>query len=98
MFDLLFGDECAGEILRTHESALQARGLFVFLEAIMERNQASAQASVQADAKQARKKKRRRTAEPANLNDRQRVEWKAAHPKRGDILSCFSQRNGVSGL
>lgn len=44
------------------------------------------------------KRKRMRTAEPANLNDRQRVEWRAAHPRRGDILSCFSQRNGVSGL
>ena len=44
------------------------------------------------------KRKRRRNAEPANLNDRQMVEWRAAHPRRGDILSCFSQRNGVSGL
>ena len=74
------------------------RGLFVFLEGIMERKQAGAQASAQADAKNARKHKRRRAHEPANLNDRQRVEWQAAHPKRGDILSCFSQRNGVSGL
>lgn len=74
------------------------RGLFVFMEAIMERNQASAQASAQAAAKHARKRKRMRAHEPANLNDRQRVEWQAAHPRRGDILSCFSQRNGVSGL
>lgn len=64
----------------------------------MERKQASAQAIAQADVKQARKQKRMRTSEPANLNDRQRVEWRAAHPRRGDILSCFSQRNGVSGL
>lgn len=67
----------------------------------MERKQASAQASAQdtqAGAKHSCKPKRIRTAEPANLNDRQRVEWRAAHPRRGDILSCFSQRNGVSGL
>lgn len=67
----------------------------------MEHKQASAQVGAQdtqAGAKQARKPKRRRAHEPANLNDRQRVEWRAAHPRRGDILSCFSQRNGVSGL
>ena len=67
----------------------------------MERNQASAHASAQdtqAAAKHARKRKRMRAHEPANLNDRQRVEWRASHPRRGDILSCFSQRNGVSGL
>lgn len=44
------------------------------------------------------KRKRRRTAEPANLNDRQRVEWRASHPRRGEVISCFNQRNGVSGL
>lgn len=64
----------------------------------MERKQASAQAGAQADAKHACKPKRKRANELANLNDRQRVEWQAAHPRRGDILSCFSQRNGVSGL
>lgn len=81
------GDECAGEILRMHESASHTRGLFVFMEAIMERKQTLEP-----------KRKRSRAHEPANLNDRQRVEWRAAHPRRGDILSCFSQRNGVSGL
>lgn len=90
MFDLLSGMSALEESFAPDESALHMRGLFVFTEVIMEHGNARNAAKT--------KRKRRRNAEPANLNDRQRVEWQAAHPRRGDILSCFSQRNGVSGL
>ena len=83
-------DECDGGIIRTHESASHTRGLLFAGEKTMEHGNSRNVARS--------KRKRSSTAGPANLNDRKMVEWKASHPKRGDILSCFSQSNGVSGL